>query len=281
MSRQPVLIAQISDLHLKRPGELAYGKVDTGAALRRCVAHLNGFRPRPSIVVISGDLVDTPHPDEYLHLIELVAPLEIPFAAVPGNHDSREMLRSALPDQPYARASGPTDLTINVDGIDLILLDSSVPTEPYGLLEAESLHWLDDVCASAPERPAIVFLHHPPFKAGIWHMDRNNLRNALALADVLRRHRRVQHVGSGHIHRSVLTHFADIPTTICPAPNHAVDLDIGADRTPGFAIEPPAFHLHCWFGNDDGGSDSVVTHLVPIGEHEGPYPFFGAAGRLL
>ena len=32
--------------------------------------------------------------------------------------------------------------------------------------------------ASAPERPALVFLHHPPFKAGIWHMDRQNLLNA-------------------------------------------------------------------------------------------------------
>jgi hypothetical protein len=28
-----VLIAQISDLHIKRPGELAYGHVDTAAAL--------------------------------------------------------------------------------------------------------------------------------------------------------------------------------------------------------------------------------------------------------
>jgi hypothetical protein len=29
----PILIAQISDLHIKRPGALAYGQVDTAAAL--------------------------------------------------------------------------------------------------------------------------------------------------------------------------------------------------------------------------------------------------------
>lgn len=46
-------------LHIKAPGELAYGKVDTAAALTRCVAALNALTPRPDLVVISGDLVDT------------------------------------------------------------------------------------------------------------------------------------------------------------------------------------------------------------------------------
>jgi 3',5'-cyclic-AMP phosphodiesterase len=272
----PVLIAQISDLHIKRPGELAYGKVDTAAALRRCVTHLNAFRPRPAMVVISGDLVDTPHPDEYAHLMELLAPLEIPFVATPGNHDSRDMLRARFPALPYARDAGPTDLVVTVDGIDLILLDSSVPNQPHGLLEADSLEWLDSTCA-ASDRPALIFLHHPPFTAGIWHMDRQNLRNAADLAAVVERHRRVQHIGTGHIHRSVFTRFAGIPTTICPAPNHAVDLDIGAERAPSFKIEPPAFHLHCWFA----ATQTLVTHLVPVGEHDGPHPFFDAQGRLL
>src|ERR1044072_9769703 len=89
----PLLIAEIADLHIKRPGVLAYGQVDTAAALTRCVATLNAFRPRPELVVISGDLADTPVAEEYEHLNRLLAPLEIGFAAVPGNHDSRELMR--------------------------------------------------------------------------------------------------------------------------------------------------------------------------------------------
>ena len=38
MSSRPVCIAQISDLHIKPPGVLAYGRVDTAKALERCVA---------------------------------------------------------------------------------------------------------------------------------------------------------------------------------------------------------------------------------------------------
>ena len=83
------MIAQISDLHIKRPGALAYGRVDTAAALSRCVDELNRFSPRPDLVVISGDLADTPAKEEYDHLKTLLAPLEIPFVAIPGNHDDR------------------------------------------------------------------------------------------------------------------------------------------------------------------------------------------------
>ena len=38
MPPKPVYIAQISDLHIKPPGSLAYGRVDTAAALERCMA---------------------------------------------------------------------------------------------------------------------------------------------------------------------------------------------------------------------------------------------------
>ena len=61
MPSKQIRIAQISDLHIKPPGQLAYGRVDTAKALERCVAALNAFEPRPDFVVISGDLADTPN----------------------------------------------------------------------------------------------------------------------------------------------------------------------------------------------------------------------------
>lgn len=59
--------------------------------------------------------------------------------------------------------------------------------------------------------------------------------------------------------------------------DHLVRLD--GHLPPSFTIEPPALHLHAWFPGDRFGT--VVTHLVPIGEFEGPYPFFDSAGRYL
>ena len=279
MSSTPIRIAQISDLHIKPPGVLAYGRVDTGRALERCVAALNEFTPSPDFVVISGDLADTPTSEEYDHLKRLLAPLKLPFAGIPGNHDSRDMMRAAFPGSAYAFPSGPLNQKIETGGLDLLLLDSSVAAKPHGELDAATLQWLDAKLASNANRPALLFLHHPPFVAGIWHMDRQNLLNAGELAPIIRRHPRIRLIATGHVHRATLTMFAGVPTTICPAPNHAVDLDLAHLREPSFKVEPPAFHLHCWFPDGDFGS--VVTHQVPIGRFDGPHPFFGPDGKLL
>ena len=278
MTQRPVLIAQISDLHIKPPGQLAYGRVNTAAALERCVTALNEFRPRPDLVVISGDLADTPTVEEYEYLNRLLALLELPFVSIPGNHDSREMMRAAFP-QAFASPTGPLNQKVEIRELDLVLLDSSVHGKPHGELDASTLQWLEITLAASPGRPALLFLHHPPFKAGIWHMDRQNLLNAAELALVVRRHPRVQLIATGHVHRATLTMFGGVPTTICPAPNHAVDLDLAQLRQPSFKIEPPAFHLHSWLPGE--GFGSVVTHQVPIGSFDGPHPFFGPDGKLL
>ena len=117
------MIAQISDLHIKPPGSLAYGRVDTAGALERCVAALNAFGPEPDLVVISGDLADTPTLEEYEHLKRLLARLELPFVGIPGNHDSRELMRAAFPDADYAFASGPLNQRVETGGLDLVLLE--------------------------------------------------------------------------------------------------------------------------------------------------------------
>jgi 3',5'-cyclic AMP phosphodiesterase CpdA len=108
-------------------------------------------------------------------------------------------------------------------------------------------------------------------------MDRQNLHNADALAEIVRRHPRVRHIAAGHVHRATVTQFAGVPATICPAPNHAVALDLTELIAPSFTVDPPAFHLHAWFPDEN----SLVTHFVPIGEFDGPHPFFDASGNLL
>lgn len=276
---KPIHIAQISDLHIKAPGRLAYRRVDTAKALERCIAVLNQLDPVPDFVVISGDLVDTPTDEEYQHLKRLLAELRLPFSAIPGNHDSRELMRAVFTDRSYAFPSGPLNHRIEIGALDLLLLDSSVPGKPHGELDLSTLDWLETTLSASPGRPALVFLHHPPFLTGIGHMDRQNLRNAAELAPIIKRHPRVQLVASGHVHRPTLTMFAGVASTICPAPNHAVDLDLAELRAPSFRVEPAAFHLHSWFPAE--GYGTVVTHHIPIGDFDGPHPFFGPDGALI
>jgi 3',5'-cyclic-AMP phosphodiesterase len=274
MTAAPLLIAQISDLHIKTAGELAYQQVDTAAALKRCIMHLNDMRPRPAMVVVTGDLVDGGQSEEYAHLIRLLADLALPLVAIPGNHDAREPMRRAFPNQPYAQGTGPMNFHIAVGPLDLILIDSSVAGQGHGAIEDETLAWLESTLTLSTKRPALLFVHHPPFATGIRYMDAINLQNAADLATILERHPRGRMIACGHVHRAVHTQFAGRAASICPAPNHAVALDLSAEPAPALIAEPPGMHLHAWFDGSDYGE--VVTHLAPIGTFGGLRPFDAA-----
>lgn len=162
---------------------------------------------------------------------------------------------------------------------DSISTSSNVPGKPHGGLEASTLHWLVTVLASSGDRPALLFLHHAPFETGIWHMDRQNLLNSVEFVPIVWGHSRVQLIASGHAHRAMLTMLAEVKTTIYPASNHAVDLDLEHLRDPSFRVEPPAFHLHSWFPGE--GFVRVVTFRCRSAQFDGPHPFFGPGGKLL
>ena len=53
-----MLIAQITDTHITKPGKLLMGLVDTASALERAVSSLNQLDPSPDVTVLTGDLVD-------------------------------------------------------------------------------------------------------------------------------------------------------------------------------------------------------------------------------
>lgn len=272
----PLLIAQISDLHVKRPDERAYGKVDTATALQRLVATLEAFRPRPNIVVATGDLVDGGAPEEYAHLKELLRPLTLPLLVCPGNHDDRANLRRAFPGQAFATA-GACNTRHDLGPLTLLATDSSTPGASHGTLDAETFAWLRRELRSAAGRPVLIFMHHPPFMTGVWHMDSQNLQDSGDLAALVREHGDVRLIAAGHVHRATIAAFAGAVATTAPAPSHAVALDLEQSLQPSFSIEPPGFHLHAWFPV----AGSLATHVVHVGVFDGPHPFFDASGRLL
>src|SRR5262245_54571484 len=101
-----MLIAQITDTHIKLPGKLAYQKVDTAGMLRRCVQELLALEPQPDLILLTGDLVDLGRAEEYEHLKSILAPLRQRLIAIPGNHDERGAMREAFRDDGYLPEQG-------------------------------------------------------------------------------------------------------------------------------------------------------------------------------
>lgn len=277
MTAQTVLIAQISDLHIKAQGKLTYRQVDTAAALRLAIATLNQMTPRADRVVITGDLVDFGREDEYQTLYRILQTLEIPYYVMAGNHDDRQRLKAAFADYPYLQQHPErVEWQAECGPLRLLALDSSVPQQPHGELAADSLQWLDEQLRQQPSRPTLVMLHHPPFVSGIDHMDRQRLRNPQDLAAVIARHPQVERVLCGHLHRSMQTRFAGTLACSAPGVSHQVALDLTADGPANFCLEPAGFLLHRWTPQQ-----GVMTHQCVFGDFPGPWPFYQADGSLI
>lgn len=270
-----MFIAHISDLHIRQPGELAYRRVDTAAHLRRCIAHIVAYRPQPDIVVITGDLVDSGRPEEYAHLTELLKQLPMPLYVIPGNHDNRSALRDAFPQHDYLRdCEDFLQYTVPAGPLQIVALDTLVPGEGGGMLCRARLRWLEEQLSIYRHRPVVVLMHHPPFATGIQFMDTVGLKAAYPFEPIIRRHPNVERILCGHVHRTIVTRFGGTVAVTCPSPAHQVALDLLPDRPSMFIMEPPGYMLHRW------SDKRFVTFGVPVGDFDGPYPFY-EGGRLI
>ncbi len=142
----------------------------------------------------------------------------------------------------------------------LIGLDTNIPGAPGGKLCGERLAWLDARLAEAPERPTVVFMHHPPFRTGIHAADEMGLEGSDELAAVIGRHPQVERVLCGHLHRTILKRFSGTVASTCPSTMHQVALDL---TTPGrltLVPEPSACQLHLW--SEGGGLVSHTSYIA-------------------
>lgn len=263
-----MLIAQLSDLHIRPRGVLYQDLVDSNAMAEAAIRHLNGMHPRPDIVLVSGDIVDEGLPAEYDHARDLLAAIDRPLFLIPGNHDSRAAFRACFPNQPYAALSGPLHIVIDRGPIRVIGLDITVVGEHHGDFDDAAADWLEATLAAEPDRPTILMMHQPPFESGIPYIDEYFCRNGERLAQVISRHPAVERIVCGHVHRFMQLRFAG--TLLCTAPSTttAIALRLTPDAEPASYIEPPALLLHRWTPET-----GLVTHYVPIGSFPGPLPF--------
>jgi 3',5'-cyclic-AMP phosphodiesterase len=266
-----LLIAQISDFHVTREGELLSGRIDTGACLARAVSRLNALDPRPDLVLATGDLVNAGRVEEYRRLKRLLAPLAMPIYLIPGNHDLRAPLREVFNEHRYLHDNGEF-IQYEVRGmpVRLIALDTVDEGNDRGLLDEPRIGWIEARLEAAPETPTIVFMHHPPFATGIKHMDRMNCAGGEKLEAIVRRHPQVERVLCGHVHRPVQMRWAGTLAVIAPSTAHQIELDLrdGEDLSGHYVLEPPGLLLHLW--RPQAG---LVTHLAMIGDFAGPYGF--------
>ncbi|HEV7256540.1 MAG TPA: phosphodiesterase [Bosea sp. (in: a-proteobacteria)] len=265
-----MLIAQITDLHIRPLGKPAYRVSETNALSERALDVVARLNPRPDLLVITGDLTDCGLPEEYELLQAMLAGVGMPVLLVPGNHDRRETLIGGLTlDQRQVLDGGFVQFVSDLGPMRLIGLDTLLPGKSAGALCATRLAFLDKALSEADGKPVAIFMHHPPFDCGIAHMDAIRLLDGAAdFAAIVARHPNVERILCGHHHRPIVTRFGGTIAQIAPSVTHQVTLDLSETSNATFHMEPPAYLLHS-FRQTAG----FVTHTAYVERFPGPYPF--------
>lgn len=265
-----MIIAHLSDSHLRPDGQLYEGVVDSNAMFAAAVMQVNALHPQPDLVILSGDLTENGTAAEYGVARQILAGLQAPLLLLAGNHDQREPMRAAFADNPYMAAAGPLHgVVTDLGPVRVIALDVTVPGYHHGEVTSAALTWLEATLAEDRDRPTLIVMHQPPFSTGIAFMDQYRCFGDEGLKTLLARYPAVERVACGHVHRFLLRRFGTVLACTAPSTTTAIALRLDPASPPASQIDPPAFLLHHW-----REGEGLTTHLVPIGDFEGPFEFF-------
>ncbi|HEY0628772.1 MAG TPA: phosphodiesterase [Sphingomicrobium sp.] len=264
MAKRPsidgILVAQVTDLHIgfdrDNPHELNVRRLNS------VIDHLNAMRPKPSLLLVTGDLVERPDDiDSYRHMVALIARWDGAVLWAVGNHDGRAGFRTVLPDVPTDE-NGFVQYKLDHGGMRWIVLDTLDPGRHGGMICERRATWLKKKLRERKDMPTVIVLHHPPVDTGIdWMSALSCELWVQRLEEVVRPAKQVVGMIAGHVHRPMATQFAGKPLNVCcsTAPWLALDLeDIDPKHPDGRPLiigDPPAYALHYWNG------ERLLTHF--------------------
>ena len=257
--RPDYILLHISDTHLIGGDGSLYGAVDADGTLGELLDQLQRTGLRPDAIIFTGDLADTGEPEAYRKLRGMVEPVAKELGAqlvwVMGNHDDRAELRTSLLDE--APSMAPLDRVCMIDGLRIIVLDTSVPGHHYGELSDSQLGWLAEELETSTPHGTILALHHPPIPSVLDLAVTVELRDQARLGRVLRGSD-VRAILAGHLHYSTTATFVGIPVSVASATCYTQDLTVAVGGTRGRDGAQGCNLVHVY-------RDTVVHSVIPLG----------------
>jgi Icc protein len=257
-----MLIAQITDIHLGsdagNPDEPNRRRLD------QTLEHLLTIKPRPDLLLLTGDLADSGKDREaYWQLKNALRDYPISTHFCMGNHDSRGPFFDLFSQVPGP--SGFLQYAIEEHPVRVLMLDTLEVNRHGGGFCEDRAAWLEERLSEQPERPTLLALHHPPLPTGLsWITENPDALWAERLRSVVAKHDNIVGIVAGHLHRPVVTLWAGKMLVVCPptSPQIALDLDTidpdQPDGRPMIVAAPPGFALHFWSGKE------LITHFGSV-----------------
>ena len=212
--------ALLSDLHIHSDRGTRTLGVNQFRNLRRVCRELlaSPAGQQPAAALVCGDCsLTSGNTDDYATLLSAIAPVRqggVPVHLALGNHDHRGRFREAL--GPLFEESADRSIPDRHVGVvsspyaNWFLLDSLGRTNAIaGNLGSRQIAWLTATLDAHPDKPALIFVHHPPGGD-------ESMADARPLMKALFPRRQVKAVFYGHthcwgVHQYAGVHFVNLP----------------------------------------------------------------------
>ncbi len=238
-----ILIVQITDTHIvaKDKRWMGLSKSDTSKRLQLVVEHINCLIPRPDIVIHTGDISDRGDISSYLQAKELLDRLDIKYYLTCGNHDNFFNLRKVFKQHDYFINDNFSHYVIEGLPIRIIVLDSQVIGEDYGMLCSARIEWLRQVLLFS-KKHTLIFIHHFPIKTKDKVFNEINLLNNKELESIVSEHDNILGIYCGHSHYAAVSMFGGKICLVSPstAPVHIIE----NNKCVGITLTSPSYSLH-------------------------------------
>jgi 3',5'-cyclic-AMP phosphodiesterase len=233
-----IVIAHLSDTHID-------GGRRSAERTRTVMDYLEDLPYDLDAVLVTGDIADHARPAEYEQARELLDSRH-PVVICPGNHDERAAFRQFLLGQPASAT--PINQVHHAADFVIALCDSSVPGKDEGFLDDQTLAWLEDVLAQAPDgMPVLVGFHHPPTPLHAPFVDGIRQFGAERLAALADNYPSLTAFLCGHAHTPAATTFAGRPLLVAPGVVSTLRLPWEHRAHPEDYVhldQPPALAFH-------------------------------------
>ncbi|MFT7602590.1 MAG: Icc protein [Saprospiraceae bacterium] len=202
-------IIQITDLHIDDEGSYPFD-IDVRKNFLRILSHIK--KQKPDHLVVSGDLCYREPIEEIKEWIKEVLDFsDLEYSVIAGNHDDSTMMARVFnfnhllneEELYYAKKIGKETV---------LFLDSA-----RGFLSKKQSNWLQRQLKNATD-DVIIFMHHPPIKAGVPFMDsRYPMQHLEKVQQIFFDHPANIHVFCGHYHLEKTIRQKNLSVHITPS----------------------------------------------------------------
>lgn len=228
-------ILHITDTHLFENENGALLGVKSNASFLSVINEIKRSNKKYDLIVATGDFVQDGSKKSYARFAEQIKQFNTPCVWLAGNHDNFSYMQEVFSSYQLAK----NKVVMLGDNWLIVLLNSQVVGQAYGLLPKSELQFLEKALLAHTDKNAMVFLHHHPIDSGCHWLDEHILKNRDELEKIVQKFTSIKGLGWGHIHQQQdhVWHNCQAfstPSTCFQFKPNCYDFQLANDDAPGW-----------------------------------------------